>query len=191
MGCLLCGKPIGMVRKFTDSEFCSNEHRRDWAEARESAFVDRLRDARARIERARSRYHVRKTTPPPPPAPEAAPFFAQAPAEIGGSPSPTAFGPFLSTAVKRPELEISPARYQMLAGFQSDLPWPAWNAGLRSFGELGLETLACSNAFDYLRTAAKVFGDWKPEIQWPSVPDVPHGGAVTRLPHGSTAESVL
>jgi hypothetical protein len=166
MGCLLCGKPIGMVRKLTDSEFCSSEHRRDWVEVRESVLVDRLKNARAGIERARDKYLVRKATPPPPPEPPLAAFMVQAPVEDAGTLVPIALGPDLSSAtvVHPPGLDLSPGRPQVLAGFQPDFPWPAWNPGLRSFGDLGIQGLACSHALDYLRTAARVFGDWKPDV---------------------------
>jgi hypothetical protein len=75
------------------------------------------------------------------------------------------------SGVRRPQVPISRFPRNVLAGFEVDLPWPAWKAGIHAFGDLGLGGLACSPDLDFSRTAAHVFGGWKPrlcELQLPA-----------------------
>ncbi len=52
MRCLHCGKRISLLRKLSDSEFCSDDHRQEFRQQQSDLALARLIDAQNRLERA-------------------------------------------------------------------------------------------------------------------------------------------
>lgn len=73
MRCLHCGKRLSLLRKFSDGEFCTAEHRQIFQQQQSDLALARLIESQNRIERP--------ATPKPPPKPVARPKAAAGEAE--------------------------------------------------------------------------------------------------------------
>jgi hypothetical protein len=141
MRCLLCGETIGAIRRLTDAEFCSKEHRRDWTEDRSNKLVFRLLEARQRLEAARDRQLAENRRPAFHSAePPAAGFFVYTPAAATGAAKPLRLEPEfpLPAGSRMPATTFRLRSVRAVVGPVRDFPWPKNTRRLQSIGPAGL-----------------------------------------------------
>jgi hypothetical protein len=152
MRCLQCGSTLSAFKKLTDSDFCSAEHRDSFYGEQQRLILDRLKQSATRFHRLRritldagSNLAAQVIATPEAQAPAKIAAFLYAKLEAQQRPSPLRFFLALFEAEGKPltpqrnAAKISPVLFGPPI---PDLPWPRYNAGLRSFEGLMQTELA-------------------------------------------------
>ena len=162
MDCLVCGNTIGILRKLSDPQFCSAEHRTQYQAEQQQALIERLRRAGDRVERARTSLLAKRSAAAPPPEPSVASFVPSAPEPSPGERHCFTFGPMCPPGgpARKPVVPVVLPSGPRLAGFALDLPWPCQDLRLKTCPPIAIT----GQGRQYVAATARVLGAWKPRL---------------------------
>lgn len=176
MRCLQCGKRVSLLRKLTDGEFCSDEHRQLFQQQQNDLALARLIEAQQGMSRPR----VKAAAAPVKPQPKAATKHA---AEENTPP----FGDFLKLPVallRSRRLQV-PAFGMIWPEFNSAVPTPEFRTKIQGIRSTGDVVIPAAGACGSPRLPLGATLTWLPGPYLPELPPndcLPEIAALVPLP---------